>query len=179
MYIMGINPTVAQTSGEGPAFKLGTLGAVAPGAAGYTSPMTDTGTTAGASISTRAFVYVSSAAGVTAGHAVLIDNDHDAVSASTTSGAAGTGGSNRVGVAQVDIEAGGFGWVQVYGPVAVNVLASTAIYSPVSLSATAGSLDDLVASGSIQVVGLSISAVDGTSATAHLNHPSLLPAVPA
>ena len=168
MYIIGINPTAVRTSSEGPAFKLGTLGAVAPGSAGYTAPMSDTGTTAGASHGPRAFVYVQVTSSVTAGQAVIINASHAAVPAAALASSTGY----RVGAAYASIDAGGYGWVQVYGDATVNVVSGTAVGTAVSTSGTAGSLDDLTAGAGLRpVTGVLIGSVNGTTGSVFLNWP--------
>lgn len=178
MYEMGIDPTLVRTATEGGAFKLGTLGANAGASTMYTAPMGTTGSTAGADTGPCAYVYVTSAAGVTAGNVVLINGTtSDAVAASATSGASGTGLGKQVGVAVGTIAAGGFGWVQVYGKSTFLVVAATATNAAVSLGATAGAFDDLVVDGSIAVSGVQISAVNSTTGTGFLNWPHLVPDV--
>lgn len=172
MYEMGIDPTLVRTSTEGGAFILGTLGAVAGTSTMYTAPMGTTGSTAGANTGPAVYVYVTSAAGVTAGNVVLINGTTtDAVAASATSGASGTGLGKQVGIAVGTIAAGGFGWVQVYGKSTFLVVAATATNAAVSLGGTAGAFDDLVADGSIVVSGVQISAVNSTTGTGFLNWP--------
>lgn len=177
MYVMGIDPTIAKTASQGGDFIVGTLGANAGQSTMYTAPMGTTGSTAGANSGPKAYVYVSSAAGVTAGNVVLVSQAGDAVAASATSGAAGTGMGKQVGVAAATIAAGGFGWVQVYGRATCLVVAATATNSAVSLGGTAGAFDDLVADGSIAVSGVNISAVNSTTGTIMLNWPHTVPDV--
>lgn len=168
MYIMGIDPTTGQTSAQGPAFRVGSLGAVVEAPGLYTAPMSGTGTTAGQFDGTKVFVYVSAGAGITAGQAVQINYENEAV----PTGALASSTGYRVGVATCDIESGGFGWVQVFGKADVNVVASTAVGGAVSTSGTAGSLDDLTAGAGLRpVTGLHIGAVDGTTGSVYLNWP--------
>lgn len=172
MYVMGIDPTLVRTSTEGGAFQLGTLGANAGLSTMYTAPMGTTGSTAGANSGPKVWVYVTSTAGVTAGNVVLIDGTtSNAVAASATTGASGTGLGKQVGVAAATIAAGGFGWVQVYGKATFLVVAATATNAAVSLGGTAGAFDDLVVDGSIAVSGVQISAVNSTTGTGFLNWP--------
>jgi hypothetical protein len=174
MYVMGIDPTKVSTSVLGADFILGTLGANAGSPTLYTAPMGTTGSTAGANLGPKAYVYCKSAAGTTAGNVVLIDQNNDAVNASATTGASGTGMGKQIGVAVGTIAAGGFGWVQVYGKCTFLVVAATATNSPVSLGATAGAFDDLTTTGSITVTGVNISAVNSTTGTGFLNWPHLV-----
>lgn len=175
MYEMGIDPTQVKTATEGGAFILGTLGANAGGSTMYTAPMGTTGSTAGANSGPKVYVYVKSAAGVAAGNVVLIESTTgDAVNASATTGASGTGMGKQIGVAAATIAAGGFGWVQLYGKCTFLVVAATAPNSPVSLGATAGAFDDLTTTGSITVTGVQISSVNSTTGTGFLNWPHLV-----
>lgn len=168
MYIMGIDPTTGQTSTQGPAFRVGSLGAVVEAPSLYTAPMSGSGSTAGEFEGPKVFVYVSAGAGITAGQAVQIDY----LSEATPTGALASSTGYRVGVATCDIESGGYGWVQVYGRADVNVVASTAVGAAVSTSGTAGALDDLTSGAGLRpVTGLYIGAVDGTVGSAFLNWP--------
>lgn len=171
MYITGIDPTQAQTSAEGPSFRVGTHGAVVQAPGLYTAPMSESGTTAGAFDGSKVFVYVQATSSLTAGQAVVVDYANAAVplAASLTNS---TG--KRVAVATSDVDAGGYGWVQVFGKAEANVIASTAVGGAVSSSATAGSLDDLTAGTTHRpVTGLHIGAVDGTTGSVFLNWPVL------
>ena len=168
MYIMGIDPTTGQTSAQGPAFRVGSMGAVVEAPSLYTAPMSSSGSTAGAFEGPKVFVYVSAGAGITAGQAVQIDY----LSEATPTGALASSTGYRVGVATCDIDSGGYGWVQVHGRAEVNVVASTVVGGAVSTSGTAGSLDDLTAGAGLRpVTGLHIGAVNGTVAQAFLNWP--------
>lgn len=109
MYITGINPTTAQTSAEGPAFRVGSLGAIVEVPTLYTAPMSETGTTAGAAKDPKVFVYVAATAAVTAGQAVIVGYDGNAAPATATLGAAGTGTGKRLAVAVADIDSSGYG----------------------------------------------------------------------
>lgn len=179
MYEMGIDPTLVRTATDGPAFILGTLGANAGSPTMYTAPMGTTGSTAGANRGPAVYVYCKSVAGTTAGHVVLIDEAFDTVSATAALAATGTGAGKRIGVAKSTIAANGFGWVQVYGFTTCLVVAATAIKTVVSLGGTAGALDDLVAVGSIPVLGAYLSAVNSTTGDVTLNWPVMGPAITA
>lgn len=61
----------------------------------------------------------------------------------------------------------------MYGTATVNVVASTALHTRLSLSATPGSLDDLSVAGSILVAGATLAAINGTSGTTFLNWPQV------
>jgi hypothetical protein len=124
-------------------------------------------------------MYVKSAAGTTLGHVVLVDEVFDCVSATATNGATGTGAGKVIGVAKGTIAANGFGWVQVFGRTTCLVVAATVAKTVVSLSATAGALDDLAAVGSIPVEGIYLSAVNSTTGTIFMNWPTMGPAITA
>lgn len=179
MYVMGIDPTLVRTAAEGQAWIPGTLGANAGSPTPYTAPMGTTGSTAGANLGPAVYVYVTSAAGVTANQLVLVSSTFDAVAASATSGATGTGAGKQVAVAKGTIAAGGSGWVQVYGNTPVNVVAATAPNTVVTLSGTAGALDDLTAVGSLPVLGISLASVVSTTGQVFLNWPHIGPAITA
>ena len=171
MYITGINPTQSQTNAQGPAFRLGTHGAVVQAPGLYTAPMSETGTTAGAFDGSKVFVYVQATSTITAGQAVVVDYANAAVPLAASL-ADSTG--KRVAVATADIAATGYGWVQVFGKANVNVIASTAVGGAVSSSATAGSLGDLTAGTTHRpVTGLHIGAVNSTTGSVFLNWPEL------
>lgn len=174
MYIMGIDPTLVRTSTEGGAFALGTLGANAEVDAAQTVPTPKTGPNGPTSgVGPKVYVYAKSAAGTTAGQACLIDGGtFDAVAATATNGASGTGMGKRVGICITTVAANGFGWYQVYGHCTPALcVAATVLNSSLSLSGTAGALDDLVAAGSIPVVGAQLIALTGTTGTVYLNWP--------
>jgi hypothetical protein len=179
MYVMGIDPTLIATAATGPAYILGTLGANAGSPTMYTAPMGTTGSTAGANLGPAVYVYCKSVAGVASGNVVLIDEAFDTVAATATNGATGAGTGKRIGVAKSTIAANGFGWVQVYGLTTCLVVAATAIKTMVSLSGTAGALDDLTAVGSLPVMGVYLSAVNSTTGTVTLNWPHVGPAITA
>lgn len=179
MYEIGIDPTLVRTATEGPAFILGTLGANAGQSTMYTAPMSTTGTTAGPNVGPAVYVYVASAAGVTSGQVVLVSSTFDAVAASATTGATGTGAGKQVAVAKGTIAAGGSGWVQVYGNTPCLVVAATGPNTVVTLSGTAGALDDLTAVGSLPIMGISLASVVSTTGQVFLNWPHIGPAITA
>ena len=156
---IGIDPTKVRTSTEGGEFRLGTLGVVE--------------TSAG----TKEYVYVTSAAGITGdGYVALVDgSSFDAVMASTTTSAPGTGAGKLAGCARAAIAAGGFGWLQIYGPGTVRAAAAAAIYTIVNTTATAGALDDDATAGSEVIDGIVFDAApSGAGAFAgFLNYPKV------
>lgn len=159
MYVMGITPASVRTSAQGPEFKLGTLGAVVNQSTLYTAPMSDTGSTAGADVGPKVFMYVKSTAGVTgAGYVVSVNPaTNDATMLTTTTAAAGAGGSQGypVGVAQAAIAAGGYGWVQVYGTCQIQCAGDVAISTTLNTTATPGSMDD---AATVAIKGMTLTA---------------------
>lgn len=168
MYIMGIDPTTGQTSAQGPAFRVGSMGAVVEAPSLYTAPMSSSGSTAGTFEGPKVFVYVSAGSGITAGQAVQINYVNEAV----PTGALASSTGYRIGVATCDIDSGGFGWVQVFGKASVNSIASMAVGGAVSTAGTAGSIDKLTAGAGLRpITGLHVGAVDGTVSEVYLNWP--------
>jgi len=149
MSVIGIDSTKVRTSAEGPEFRVGTRGC-----------------TEDSSGVTREFVYVVSAGGVTgAGYVCLVDgSSFDAVMATTTESAPGTGAQKMVGLGMAAIAAGGYGWLQVYGPCSVRVAASAAAYTTLNSTATSGQLDDDATAGAEVVEGLALDVAAGGSA---------------
>lgn len=81
---------------------------------------------------------------------------------------------DRVGVAAVAFASGDYGWLQIYGPCTMNVLASCAANVRINTTATAGSLDDDGTAGSMQVEGIYLTTARGGSngsAAGILNYP--------
>lgn len=179
MYVMGIVAANVRTSTEGPEYALGTLGAVVNAPTVQSAAIGVTGGSGGSPVGPKVFVYVKSAAGVTSGHVVLMDEAFDVVSASATTGATAAGAGKLVGVAQGTIAANGYGWVQIYGGTTCLVVAATAVKTVVTLSGTAGALDDLTAVGSLPLMGIYLSAVNSTTGTVFLNYPHIGPAITA
>lgn len=179
MYVMGIDPTLVRTAAEGPAWTPGTLGANAGQGTMYTAPMGTTGSTAGANTGPAVYVYVTSAAGVTANQLVLVNQAFDAVAATATNGATGTGAGKQVAVAKGTIAAGGSGWVQVYGNTPCLAVAATVVASVLTLSGTAGAIDDLTAVGSLPLMGIYLASIVSTTGQVFLNWPHIGPAITA
>jgi len=69
----------------------------------------------------------------------------------------------KIGIAQVAFDDDDYGWVQIYGPTTVNVLANCAADAALYTSGTAGSLDDDNTSQTL-VRGITATAAVGGSA---------------
>lgn len=112
----------------------------------------------------RAYVYVQASAAIAAGDFAFFTAAHAAAPLSTANDARG----NLGGVANVAFASGEFGWLQVRGATAVNVLANAAANTRLNTTATAGKLDDDGTAGSMQVQGVYLTAANGagTNATA-------------
>ena len=161
MYISGIDPTDVRTSAQGPAFTLGTVG----------WNMTSAGP--------KGYIYVKdSGSGITGdGYVALVDgSSFDAVMASTTTSAPGTGAGKLAGVARAAIAASGFGWLQVFGAGTVQTSASCAAYTQINTTATAGQLDDDATAGSEIIDGIVLDTATGgaeASTAGFLNWPKV------
>ena len=148
MFEAGINPTNVRTSAEGPEFALGTI-AFASMPSGQ-----------------KGYMYVNdSGSGITGdGYVVDIDGSaFTAVMSTTTTTAPGAGAGKAVGVARAAIPANGYGWVQIFGPGTVRVLASAVLYTKLNSTATAGTLDDDATAGSEVIDGIVLDATNGGS----------------
>ena len=148
MRIAGINPTNVRTSAEGPEVALGTVGWIE--------------TSAGP----KAYIYVrDSGSGIT-GDGYVCDMDGSTFYANmttTTTTAPGTGAGKLAGVARAAIAASGYGWLQVFGPGTVRVLASCAAYTLINSTATAGALDDDATASSEVIDGIALDVANGGS----------------
>lgn len=158
---IGIDPTAVRTSAEGPEFHVGTV-------MGYDDP--DNGY--------KEFLYVSAAEAITAaGYACVVDTGHAAEMLDTTSSAPGAGQGMRVGAAQAAIASGGYGWLQIYGKGSLRTLASAAVGTQLTSSATPGAVDDATTAGLEVIDGLSLGTATGgaeaTNTDAYFNYPSV------
>lgn len=70
----------------------------------------------------------------------------------------------RLGVPAVTFASGDYGWVQVYGPATVQVLASAAANVRLNTTATAGALDDDGTVGAKEVLGIALTTARSASA---------------
>ena len=93
----------------------------------------------------------------------------------TTSSAPGTGAGKRVGAAMAALADNEFGWFQVYGKGSVRTLASAAVGTELTSSATPGAVDDATTAGLEVINGLTLGTATGgaaaTNADAYFNFP--------
>lgn len=153
--IIGLNASQTRAAADGPEFKVGTC-------ASASDPITS---------AVRDYVYCFSAAGTAAGGACAIDENTQAVQLTTTNAAAGTYDGTRIGVAVAAIPAGGWGWVQIYGPCLLSVAASCVKYTRLFTTAGAGVLDDAATASRINGLVLTATATTAGVYAAFANYP--------
>ena len=123
----------------------------------------------------KEYAYVQASGAITAaGYVVIIDEDHQAVMATTTNSATARG--DRAGVAACAFADDDYGWVQVYGACVVRTAASCAANIQINTTATAGQLDDDATASSEVVERCFLTAATGGAAAtsaAMLNYPSI------
>jgi hypothetical protein len=156
---IGISVAQVKTSSEGPEFRLGTLGVV-------DDP--DNGT--------QVWMYVNAAEAITAaGYLCVVDSSFAAEMLDTTSSAPGAGAGKTVGGAGAAIASGGYGWIQIWGKGNARTLASAAVGTELTSSATPGAVDDATTAGLEVINGLSLNTASGgsaeTNADAFFNFP--------
>lgn len=120
----------------------------------------------------KSWVFVKASSAIAQYDVVTFDETYNTTVAplSTSNDARG----DLVGVASVAFASGDYGWLQVAGPCTMNVLASCAANVRLNTTATAGSLDDDGAVGSLQVEGIYLTTARGGtngSAAGILNFP--------
>ena len=118
------------------------------------------------------WVYVKASGAILQYDVVTYDETYNTVVApvSTSNDARG----DKIGVAAVAFASGEYGWLQVYGPCTMNVLASCAANVRLNTTATAGGADDDGTTGSIQLEGIYLTAArtaSSGSAAGVLNFP--------
>jgi hypothetical protein len=146
--IIGITPDQIKTSTQGAEFRKGTIG-------GWDDP--DNGF--------KAYMYVEAKEAITAlGYLCVVDTDFKVEMVDTTSSAPGAGAGRPCGAAQAAIASGGFGWIQIYGEGSVRTLASAALGTELTSSATPGAVDDATTAGLEVINGLSLGTASGGSA---------------
>lgn len=122
------------------------------------------------------FIYLPGAANVVAGDWVMYDLLPSAPTVTRLTSALGANKGRPVAVAVAATGAGTYGWYQVGGVAAANVLAAFAAGSTVFTTATGGSVDDTAVAGG-QILGAFGSGAIGTPAAAQayvtLNRPFL------
>lgn len=150
--LIGISPAQVKTSSQVPEFRLGTCGS-------YDNPDPDN------VHGYKEYVYVSAAEAITAeGYVCVIDTDFAAEMLDTTSSAPGAGAGKAVGVALAAIASGGYGWLQIRGRAPIRTLASAAVGTELTSSATPGAVDDATTAGLEVVNGASLGTATGTAA---------------
>ena len=163
MLLSGIDPTEVVTAAEaddGQGYRLGTLGS-------YDDP--DNGT--------QVFMWVEAGEAITAaGYLCVVDSGFIAEMVDTTSSAPGAGAGKTCGAAQAAIASGGQGWIQVWGKGSLRTLASAAIGTELTSSATPGAVDDATTVGLEVINGLTLNTATGgaeaTNADAFFNWPN-------
>lgn len=154
MYILGIDPLKVTDDANDPEQTLGALGCDHEG---------------------NVYIYLEADGTIDASDCVIIHEDYGTEAITTTLAAAGTGQGKRVAVSppstrSQDIAVGDFYWGQVLGKAAggVNVAASTAKFTQLYTSATAGTLDDSFVSAG-KVLGIvTTTTATGTGAQAEV-----------
>ncbi|MDZ4374023.1 MAG: hypothetical protein U1C74_21720 [Phenylobacterium sp.] len=148
---------------------------------GFKADQVDTALTSGKTFSPgdvaeddngKKYVYVKASSAIALYDVVTFDETYITTVAgvSTSNDARG----DLIGVAPVAIASGSYGWVQIYGPCTMNVLASCAANVRINTTATAGFPDDDAGSGSIQLEGIYLTAArtaSSGSAAGILNMP--------
>lgn len=122
----------------------------------------------------KQYVYVKASSAIAQYDVVTYDETFTTTVApvSTSNDARG----DLVGVAPVAIASGSYGWVQIYGPCTMNVLASCAANVRLNTTATAGSPDDDGTASSMAIDGLYLTTARGStagSAPGVLNYPAV------
>ena len=120
----------------------------------------------------KEYVYVKASSAIAQYDVVTFDETWNTTVAplSTSNDAKG----DKVGVAPAAIASGSWGWLQIYGPCTMNVLASCAANVQLNTTATAGSLDDDATAGAIAITGIHLTtarAASNGSAAGILNYP--------
>ena len=156
---IGISPAKVEASTAVPEFALGTVA--------VTNDKT---------YGTRMFLYVHAAEIVTAaGYLVQADSAYEAQMVDTTSSAHGVGAGLRCGVAMAAIADNEYFWIQIYGKGSLRTLASAAVGTELTSSATPGAVDDATTAGLEVIAGASLGTATGgaaaTNADAYFNFP--------
>jgi hypothetical protein len=149
---IGFDRTAVRTSAEGPEVRIGTRFQVE-----------DINTAEGS----KEYMYVKAGEAITAeGYLCVVDSAFVAEMADTTSTAPGAGAGRPCGAAQAAIASGGYGWIQIFGKGPIRTLASAALGTELTCSATPGAVDDATTAGLEVIAGLSLgTATGGAQAT--------------
>lgn len=157
MSMIGIGPdiqnpaTAANLAISGKGFALGSVA------------MTPTG---------QIYIFVQAATALAIGDAVAINAAFTGTLLTTTTSPRGF----RVGVVPAAFAVGERGWVQVYGPASLSVLASAAANARLNTTATGGALDDDATTGAKVITGVVLTTARGGTAgtaVAILNWPAV------
>lgn len=164
--LIGISPAKVVASSDVPEFQLGTMGSFDENDLG-TDPQ-----------GTKVFCYVQAGEAITAeGYVCVINSDFSAEMLDTTSSAPGAGQGKPVGVALAAIASGGYGWLQVCGKAPIRTLASAAVGTELTSSATPGAVDDATTAGLEVINGMALgTATGGAAATnqdGYLTYPTV------
>jgi len=156
---IGLSPTKVTASTDVPEFRVGTVGQIDD---------EDDGT--------KLFLYVHAAEAITAaGYLCVVDSAGEAEMVDTTSSAPGAGAGMRCGAAMAAIADNEYFWIQIYGKGSVRTLASAALGTALTSSATPGAVDDATTAGLEVINGLSLGTATGgaaaTNADAYFNFP--------
>ena len=156
---IGLSPTKVTASTDAPEFRVGTVGQIDD---------EDDGT--------KLFLYVHAAEIITAaGYLCVVDSAGEAEMVDTTSSAPGAGAGMRCGAAMAAIADNEYFWIQIYGKGSVRTLASAALGTALTSSATPGAVDDATTAGLEVINGLSLGTATGgaaaTNADAYFNFP--------
>ena len=156
--ILGLTETDVALAATQPAFTVGQLGEI----------QTSDGT--------KVFLYVHAAEAITAaGYLCIVDSAGEAEMLDDTASAAGAGTGARVGAAMAAIADNDWFWIQVYGKGSARTLASAALGTQLTSSATPGAVDDATTSGLDVIDGLTLGTATGgaeaTNADAYFNYP--------
>jgi hypothetical protein len=156
--ILGITAADVVASTGVPAFTVGQLGEVQ------------------SSDGSKLYLYVHAAEAITgAGYLCVVDSVGEAEMVDTTSSAPGAGAGMRCGAAQAAINDNEWFWIQVYGRGSLRTLASAAVGTELTSSATPGAVDDATTAGLEVINGLSLGTATGgaeaTNADAYFNFP--------
>ena len=114
--------------------------------------------------SSNQYVYVKASSAIAQYDCATYDETFTTVVApvSTSNKARG----DKLGVAPVAIASGSYGWLQIYGPCTVNVLGSCNANVELTITSTAGSLDDATTSSLVVADGIVITTSNSASSAA-------------
>jgi len=159
--ILGLDNDAIVASTGTPAFQVGSVGGRNDLTNGY-----------------QEFLYVHASEIITAaGYLCLVSSSYEAQMVDTTSSAPGVGAGLRVGAAMAAIADNEWFWIQIYGKGSVRTLASAAVGTELTSSATPGAVDDATTAGLEVIDGLSLGTASGgsaeTNADAYYNYPNV------